>query len=484
MSDSTKRGYLNLEFSVRNANTSPSQSEKQQLRILILGDFGGQSGLRRQAAQSSDSIPVDYDNFENVLSSVSPAAHLGAGEDPSLTIQFRCLEDFHPDQLLSSFEPLSRLVEFRKHLLDPPTASAAALQVQRLLQLPAAPSDAPEATSGHPPDDLLNHLLSKPVSDHSRSSSQGSPVDYLIKQILGTPSNSVSTEDHKVLRTALEGELSNRLRDTLHHPAFQSLEATWRGLDFLVRNAGENTTFRLSDIPRSALSALLAGGDFGDTPITRSLTTFRPALVLGIYRFGPEDHSTLGAIARICEIHRTAFVAGASPELAGWTSFHSQARPSLAENREIAALRKKPEANHLGLILPRFLLRQGYGIRSDPIETFPFEEIGAKPDHEFHLWGNSAFLCGYLISQNFAQSGRDFDSGQGGEIPGLPVQQIVCDGEADMKPCAEAWLSDAAEEAIRGRGMIPVVSIRGRDAVRITSLHSISVLLQNLAVRR
>jgi type VI secretion system protein ImpC len=484
MPDSTKRGCLNLQFSARNAITSSSRSEKDQLRILILGDFGGQSPIVRQSGQSSDSIRVDYDNFDDVLSGVGPVAHLGTGEELPSAIQFRSLEDFHPDQVLSNFEPLSRLVELRKRLVDPSTASATGRQVQELLQFSAAPSEAPGAISGQPPDDLLNHLLSKPVSDRSHSTSQGSPVDYLIKQILGTPSDAVSSEEHKVLRTALEKELSKRLRDTLRHPAFQSLEATWRGLDFLVRNDGENTIFRLSDISRSALSALVSG-DSDDTPITRSLTAFRPALVLGIYRFESEDRSTLSAIARICETHQTAFVAGASPELAGWTSFPAQPGriPSLAEDREIASLRQKPEANHLGLILPRFLLRQAYGIRSDPIETFPFEEIDARPDHEFHLWGNSAFLCGYLLSHNFGESGWDFDPGQGGEISGLPVQQIVSDGETDMKPCAEAWLSERAGEAIRSRGIIPVLSIRGRDAVRITSLHSISAPPRNLAVR-
>jgi type VI secretion system protein ImpC len=481
MPDSTKRSFLNLEFSVRNANTSSPRSEKEQLRILILGDFGGQSGSGRQSRQNSDGTPVDHENFDHVFSSVSPAVCLGAGEDPSLTIQFRGLEDFHPDQLLSNFEPLSRLVELRKRLLDPSTARAVGLQVQQLLQLSATPPDASKEISGHQPEDFFDHLLSKPVRSHIPS--QGSPVDYLIKQILGTPSDSVSSEEHKVPRMALERELSKKLRETLHHPAFQSLEAIWRGLDFLVRNAGENTVFRLSDISRSALSAL-SDGDSDETPMTRALTAFRPALVLGIYRFGPEDHSTLGAIARICSAHQTAFVAGASPELAGWTSFHSQAGPSLAENREIAALRKTPESNHLGLVLPRFLLRQAYGIGSDPIETFPFEEIDARPDHEFHLWGNSACLCAYLMSQNFGESGWDFDPERGGEISGLPVQKIVSDGEPDMKPCAEAWLSETAEEAIRSRGMIPVLSIRGRDAVRITRLHSISAPPQNLPVRR
>ena len=138
----------------------------------------------------------------------------------------------------------------------------------------------------------------------------------------------------------------------------------------------------------------------------------------------------------------------------------------------------------MGLILPRFLLRQAYGIQSDPIETFEFEELDPAPEHESHLWGNPTFLYGYLISNNFAESGWDFDPEEGGEISGLPVQRIVTDDEVDTKPCAEAWLSETTEQAIRSRGIMPVLSIRGRDAVRITSLHSISDPPQTLVLHR
>jgi len=488
MPDSTRRGSLSLEFSVRNADISSSRTEQDQFRILVLGDFRGQSGLLLQPGKNADSIRVDYENFEAVLARLGPIADLGTDEGRSLTIRFQGLDDFHPDKLLKDFEPLSQLVELRKQLLDPVTASSVGPKIQELLRLSPASSEEPKTISPQSADDTLKRLLGKSVSGRSYRSSSGAKVDHLIKQILGTPADAIPSEDQNALRTALEKELSRRLRDTLHHPAFQTLEATWRGLDFLVRNVGEDTILRVADIPKSALSALLANGDTGDAPMAGLLTAFRPALILGIYAFAPEEHLPMSAIARICATHGTAFVAGADPELAGWTSFHSPtgrlSGASVPENDEFASLRSEPEANHLGLILPRFLLRQAYGTRSDPIDTFPFEEIDAAPDHESHLWGNSAFLCGYLMSQSFGESGWDFDEGQGGEISGLPIQQVVIDGETDTKPCAEAWLSETAGEAIRSRGIIPVLSIRGRDAVRVTSLHSISNPPGNLALHR
>jgi len=488
MADSTKRGSMSLEFSVRNAGVSPARSEQNQFRILVLGDFRGQSGLLPQPGTNADSFRIDYDNFDSALAHLEPMSDLGTDQGRSLTIRFQSLDDFHPDKLLEDFEPLSRLMELRKQLLDPLTASVAGPKIRELLQLCSASSEEPETMSPESAEETLSRLLGKSVSAPSYRGSAGARVDHLIEQILGTPSDAIPSDDQNALRAALEEELSRLLRHALHHPAFQALEATWRGLDFLVRNAGEDTILRVADISKSTLSALLTEGGPGDPPIAGLLAAFRPALVLGIYTFAPEHHLMLSALARICATYKTAFVAGAGPELAGWTSFHSRtgrlSGASLPENDEFASLRSEPEANHLGLILPRFLLRQAYGARSDPIETFPFEEIDATPEHESHLWGNSAFLCGYLMSQSFGEFGWDFDESQGGEISGLPIQQVVIDGEIDLKPCAEVWLSETAEEAIRSRGIIPVLSIRGRDSVSVTSLHSISNPPRSLALSR
>jgi hypothetical protein len=36
-----------------------------------------------------------------------------------------------------------------------------------------------------------------------------------------------------------------------------------------------------------------------------------------------------------------------------------------------------------------------------------------------------------------------------------------------VQPCAEAWLTDRASEAILGQGLMPLLSVKGRDAVRL-----------------
>src|SRR6202035_176342 len=127
-----------------------------------------------------------------------------------------------------------------------------------------------------------------------------------------------------------------------------------------------------------------------------------------LYTFGPGENAQLASIARLAAACQTAFVAAASPHLVGCRSFGEQADPDdwsagLSRGFEgLAALRRMPEAAHLGLAMPRFLLRQPYGKGSDPIESFEFEEMTTLPEHESYLWGNPAFLCGLLFADSLA----------------------------------------------------------------------------------
>ena len=132
MPKSTRHSYLNLE--VRTARQSSSPSDESQLRILVSGDFGGESRSLRQSSQNADSVPVDFENFDSVLARFGPTVDFGTGKDASLTLRFQSLEDFHPDKLLVNFEPLLRLVELRERLQDPASSSAANTEAKEVLQ--------------------------------------------------------------------------------------------------------------------------------------------------------------------------------------------------------------------------------------------------------------------------------------------------------------------------------------------------------------
>ena len=59
----------------------------------------------------------------------------------------------------------------------------------------------------------------------------------------------------------------------------------------------------------------------------------------------------------------------------------------------LEALRELPEASHLALLAPRFMLRHPYGKKSDPISAFAFEEFTPDEGLRGMLWGHPALLA-------------------------------------------------------------------------------------------
>ena len=104
--------------------------------------------------------------------------------------------------------------------------------------------------------------------------------------------------------------------------------------------------------------------------------------------------------------------------------------------------------------------------------------------HESYLWANAVFLCGHRLLTSFAEDGWEMDiGGSGGEISGLPTYSFTASGEKQTMPCAEAWLSEKAAEAILSCGFMPVLSVKGRDSVLLVSLRSLASPASPLAFR-
>jgi type VI secretion system protein ImpC len=485
MPDSRLGGESEFDFSF--GWGSGQQGSAAPLRLAILGDFSGQTN-----GESSLAGPfrIDCDNFDEVLARIGVALDLPPDTKRTweAKLRFRKLEDFHPEQLLTQLPPLAKLVELRSKLLRPASTEAAAKELQELLKISALPAEPSPAPTTESTEAMILRLLGKPPSEASQATSPAGLAHRLIQEIVGPNVTGVHPQQSQ-LAAAVDAELSAALRAILHHPAFQALEAAWRGLDFLVRNVTEEVELSVINICESEFAAMLSAQNSAKSKIHGQLEKIRPIMVLGVYTFGPESHTVLAGIARLAAGLQTAFVAGASPELVGCSSFEAQPDPDdwtkefSDELQEFDSLRRIPEATHLGLLMPRFLLRQPYGKRSDPIETFAFEELPAKPEHQSYLWGNPVFLCGRLLAEAFAADPSELESGEAGEIAGLPVHQFTWDGETQVKPCAEAWLSDRAAEAILRQGIMPVLWVRGRDAVQLPTLRALSNPPMPLAVR-
>jgi type VI secretion system protein ImpC len=136
-----------------------------------------------------------------------------------------------------------------------------------------------------------------------------------------------------------------------------------------------------------------------------------------------------------------------------------------------------PSADYVGFVLPRFLLRLPYGKQTEPAEEFEFEELGNDDEakrHEAYLWGNPSFAVVYLLAEGFTKDGWSFRPSDTLEIEGLPLHIYEAQGEAEIKPCAESLLTVRAATKIIERGLMPLLSMKHTDAIRLGMFQSIA----------
>ena len=153
------------------------------------------------------------------------------------------------------------------------------------------------------------------------------------------------------------------------------------------------------------------------------------------------------------------------------------------EGKLWSALRGMPEAEYLGMTIPRFLARLPYGADTEPLDHFMFEEFPDGPVHDNYLWANSAFVCGLLLAQSFSEYGWEMGRVLKQDIDGLPIHVYKQDGETIYKPCAEVQLTDNGCETLMNYGLMPLVSYKNADRAKLARFQSITDPVEKLKAR-
>src|SRR5207245_2639689 len=97
--------------------------------------------------------------------------------------------------------------------------------------------------------------------------------------------------------------------------------------------------------------------------------------------------------------------------------------------------------------------------------------------------GNQAVLCVLFLAQAVAGAGRSAYPGLSVEIGGLPRHRLLGPGGTTTKPCAEAVLGERAVERIMDRGLMPLISMRDSDRIRLLRFQSVAEPMAALAGR-
>src|ERR1700730_12499868 len=281
--------------------------------------------------------------------------------------------------------------------------------------------------------------------------------------------------------------LSQQLNEILHHPEFQRLEASWRGLHYLVMNTetGTRLKLRLLCLTRQELfKDLDSATEFDQSNLFRKVYeeeygTFggNPmSLMIGDFDFGrhPQDMALLEKISSVAAAAHAPFIAAASPRLFDMDSFSELGNPrdlaKIFESSELIKWRsfqKSEDSRYVSLVLPHILMRLPYGPDTVPIEDFKLVEDVDGRDHAKYLWGNPAYALGQRITNAFALYGwcaaiRGVEGG--GMVQGLPTHTFKTDeGDIALKCPTEIAITDRREKELDNLGFIALCHCKGND---------------------
>jgi type VI secretion system protein ImpC len=414
-----------IEMGVEPQRKSVVIEEDEPAHYLVLGDFGG---------RALEPIAIDRDNFDAVMAKLDVRL---AGSP------FRELDDFHPDRLYRNLA-LFREFDQAPAAPDAEAGSAAPAPQADITELLRSASLLEQIVNGHTNGGHTN-------GGHGNggdTAGGGDPFDNYVRELARAYAVVPEAADPQ-----REAALTERMCGLLHHPHFQAVEAAWRGLDFAIRAADADYGSRIyiAHYPQAEAERDLNGAaSLRGTRALELLNARKWRAVIGLYSF--EQHAAhiefLGRMALLAAHVRAPFLTEGAVDMGGlWEE-----------------LRSIPEASYLGLALPRVLLRLPYGSHNSPIDAFSFEEMPPGPPvHSHFLWGNPALACLALLS-----------AGDALNLDGLPVHSYQQDGEWKMTPCAEVCLTETQVLALIDLGLMPLVSYKDSDRVRVAGFRAIN----------
>ncbi len=287
----------------------------------------------------------------------------------------------------------------------------------------------------------------------------------------------------------LDRKLTEQVNQIIHHPDFQALEGTWRGLHHLVSNTETDETLkiRVLNISKKEVGKTLKkfkGAAWDQSPLFKKLYEEEYGTpggepygcLIGDYHFdhSPPDVEILSGMAQIAAAAHAPFIAGADPGVMNMDSWQELANPrdltkifGTAEYASWRSLRESEDSKYLALAMPRFLSRIPYGSKTNPVDEFAFEEDTEGADHSKYTWSNSAYAMGVNITRAFKTYGwcttiRGVESG--GMVEGLPVHTFPTDdGGVDMKCPTEIAITDRREAELAKNGFMPLSHWKNTD---------------------
>jgi type VI secretion system protein ImpC len=313
----------------------------------------------------------------------------------------------------------------------------------------------------------------------------GTLVDEALKGTVTYDKN--VTRTIKAAITALDKAMSKQLAAVLHHPDFQKLDGSWRGLNYLVMNSETGTSLKLKVLnvaKKDLFKDLDRAVEFDQSQIWKKMYESEFGMpggmpygaLIGDYEFTnhPEDIGLLAKMSNVAAAAFCPFISAAAPALFGFEGWTELSRPrdlakifDTVEYVDWQAFRKSEDSRFVTLVMPRVLSRLPYGASTKPIDAFGFEEVEldekgkAKPvPHNHYAWMNAAYVMGTKLTDAFAKFSwctaiRGVENG--GKVEGLPAHIFTSDdGDPDLMCPTEIGITDRREAELGRLGFLPL----------------------------
>jgi len=290
--------------------------------------------------------------------------------------------------------------------------------------------------------------------------------------------------------------ISLQLNEVMHHPAFQKLESSWRGLKYLLSHSetGENMKIKVFNCSKKELLRdLQRASEFDQSAMFKKVYEEEFGVfgghpfgaLIGDYEFGksPEDIELLEKVSQVASAAHAPFLTAATSNMFNLDSYSELSSPrdlaKIFDTTEYAkwkSFRNSEDSRYIALTLPHILMREPYGKATRPVDEFDYEEAVDGTDHNKYLWGNAAWALGARITESFAHYNwcatiRGVEGG--GKVEGLTVHNFTTDeGDIAMKCPTETAITDRREKELADLGFVPLVHCKNTDYAAFFSVQT------------
>ncbi len=292
----------------------------------------------------------------------------------------------------------------------------------------------------------------------------------------------------------LDALVSEQTNAILHHPSLQRMEASWRGVRYLVAEAEgqEGIKIRLLNLSWSELcrdleraiefdqSQLFSkvyneefgmpGGEpygvlIGDYYVQHRRTRDHPT----------DDIAAMQGISGVAAAAFSPFIVGCSPAFLGIDSFRELGQPinlkTILRQPEYTRWRSfqdTEDARFVGMTLPRVLMRLPYRDDGSRIDGFRFHEEVEDPLRADYLWGNAVYAFAALLIRAYSESawfaeirGTPRDRISGGIVDSLPVEWFETDARGiATRISTDVSISEFQERDLADMGLMPLCKVK------------------------